>query len=272
MQAPRSPRNSTRSPWIFFGLVFVLAIPFWILGPVAEQLLPRERPINLPLSALQFVCPVIAAAILVYREDGADGVKRLLKRSFDFGRIKGKRWYAPIFFLLPLLLVVEYGVLRLLGVAVPAPQFPVWIVPVFFAAFFIAALCEELGWSGYAIDPLQARWTALGAGVIMGIVWAVWHIVPNTQAPHSPLWLVGQFGNTVTLRVLIVWLYNNTGKSVFAASAFHAMTNVGEFLFPVYGSYYDPFLFFLITAVAAAIIVVIWGPRTVARWRFARRR
>jgi len=71
-----SPR---RSPLKFFILTFVLSIPFWLIGPTAEQKLPL--PFNLPVGALVLVCPMIAALILVYMENGSDGVKQLLKRS-----------------------------------------------------------------------------------------------------------------------------------------------------------------------------------------------
>jgi uncharacterized protein len=103
--------------------------------------------------------------------------------------------------------------------------------------FFIAGLCEELGWSGYAIDPLQARWGALGAGLLMGLVWAAWHWVPLVQAHRSATWIGWWSLYTVALRVVIVWLYNNTGKSVFAASLFHAFSNVSGITL---ANYYNP--------------------------------
>lgn len=68
-------------------------------------------------------------------------------------------------------------------------------------------------------------------------------------------------------RVLILWLFNNTGKSVFAAAMFHDTNNVSWRLFPVHGSYYDPRVTSLIVTVAAAIIAAIWGPRALARRR-----
>jgi hypothetical protein len=73
----------------------------------------------------------------------------------------------------------------------------------------------------------------------------------------------------VASRVLIVWIYNNTGKSVFAAILYHDINNVSSFLFPNYGSHYDPRITGLITALAAAIVTVVWGPRTLARYRNA---
>jgi hypothetical protein len=38
-----------------------------------------------------------------------------------------------------------------------------------------------------------------------------------------------------------------------------------------YGWHYDPFVAFVITAVAAAIVTLLWGPKTLARFRYARR-
>ena len=65
---------------------------------------PKGFPINLPVSALMFVCPLIAAVILVYREEKLGGIRRLLKRVFDYKRIKQKLWYVPIIFLMPSIL------------------------------------------------------------------------------------------------------------------------------------------------------------------------
>jgi len=102
---------------------------------------------------------MVAASILVYRKNKAEGVKELLKRAFDYKRIKAKVWYAPIVLLVPGVMVLTYGLMRLTGAPLPIPQFPVLAAPVMFLAFFIAALGEELGWSGYVIDPMQDRGT-----------------------------------------------------------------------------------------------------------------
>lgn len=262
--------SSRRSPLKFFLLVFILSAPFWLMGDIAEKKFPL--PFNLPVGALVLVCPMIAALILVYRERGSDGVKQLLKRSFDFKRIKRKIWYVPIFFLMPCIIVLEYGLIKLMGVSIPDFQFPILMVPLFSVVFFIGGIFEEIGWTGYATDPLQDRWNALRAGIILGTVWAVWHITPFLQAHYTPIWVAGKSAATVMLRVLIVWIYNNTGKSVFAAISFHSMGNVSELvLFPIYGSYYDPVIAFIVMAVTTSIIIFLWGPRTLARFRFARK-
>lgn len=87
--------SSKRSPRTFFLLVFALSIPLWLIGPVAERSW-GGLPFNLPASAIQFLCPLIAALILVQREDGRDGVRNLLRRIFDLKKIKHKIWYGAL--------------------------------------------------------------------------------------------------------------------------------------------------------------------------------
>ena len=255
-----APQN--QSPLKFFLLVFALSVPFWVVGALTRfQLLE-----GLPVSSLMTFCPLIAALILTYKENKTEGVKELLKRAFDYKRIRAKVWYAPIVLLMPGVMVLTYGLMRLMRLPLPSPQFPVLAALVMFVAFFIAAMGEEVGWTGYAIDPMQDRWNALQASILLGLVWATWNIVPFVQAHRSPAWIAWQCLFLVASRVLIVWIYNNTGKSVFAAILYHDINNVSSFLFPNYGSHYDPRISGLITALAAVIVTVVWGPRTLARY------
>jgi membrane protease YdiL (CAAX protease family) len=254
--------SRSRSPLKFFLLVFGLSTPFWLIGAVTGlQLLP-----GLPVSSLMVCCPLLAALILVYRENKTAGVTELLKRSFDFKRIRAKVWYVPTVLLMPGVMVLSYGLMRLMGSQLPTPQFPVLATLAMFLVSFIAALGEELGWSGYVTDPMQDRWNALRASILLGLVWALWHIVPLVQAHRPPTWIGWQCLCLVAERVLFVWLYNNTGKSVFATAVFHATANLSWQLFPINGSFYDPRITGLIITFAAAIVTVVWEPRTLARF------
>ena len=55
--------------------------------------------------------------------------------------------------------------MRLIGRDLPAPEIILLPALPLFATFLLPALAEELGWSGYALDPLQARWGALIASL-----------------------------------------------------------------------------------------------------------
>jgi membrane protease YdiL (CAAX protease family) len=245
----------------FFGLVFALSIPFWVVGALsASQLLPA-----LPISALAFLCPAAASAILIYRARGRAGVAALFKRSFDFKRIGRKAWLLPLIFLQPGIMALSFIGMRLAGVSVPLPQFSAWLALALFVIFFIAGLGEELGWSGYVIDPLQPRFGALWASLLLGAIWSVWHFIPLLQAHRSWAFIAWWSLGTLASRVIIVWLYNNTGRSVFVAAVFHAMINLTWQLFPVNGSYYDPRLTGLITTIVAVVVVIGWGAPTLVR-------
>ncbi len=258
--------STSKSPLVFFILTFALSSLFWLVGAVIGlQLLP-----GIPLSALSVSCPLIAALILIYRENKSVGMTRLLKRSFDYKRIEAKVWYAPIILFWPGAMVLSYGVMRWMGSPIPAPQFPVLAALIGFLVAFIFALGEELGWMGYAIDPMQDWSNALQASLLLGLVWAAWHLVLLVQAQRTPEYIVWQSCTYLAERVLFVWLYNNTGKSVFATAVFHAMLNVTWQLFPVSGSFYDPRITGLIVALAAVIVTFLWGPKNLARYRYAR--
>jgi membrane protease YdiL (CAAX protease family) len=78
----------------------------------------------------------------------------------------------------------------------------------------------------------------------------------------------------VALRVLLVWLYNNTGQSVFATVLFHATGNLAQIgpildFGPTGYSYEAQRISAMILTAAAAVVIVVWGPRTLTRSTFA---
>ncbi|GGO81557.1 hypothetical protein GCM10012289_70810 [Nonomuraea cavernae] len=246
--------------------MFALSIPFWIFGAVAPDL-SGYLPMNLPVSSLMFLCPLVAALILTYREKGRSGVWELLRRTFDARRVKRGRWYVPLVFLMPVVLLLEYGLMVWAGRPLPSPEIAFAAIPVLFVVFFVAAAGEELGWMGYAAERELSRWSAWKASIAMGSIWAVWHVIPFFQTGHGATWVLWQCVVTVLLRVLIFWFYGNMGKSILAAIVFHDMVNLGVTLFPADGSHYDPFVTSLLLAIVVAGVVFGWGPKTLARHR-----
>ena len=241
--------------FVFFVLLIILSMPFYLLGAIAG--LSSISPLGLPLSALMFLCPMTLALMLTYRKDGRSGMKRLLKRIFDYRRIRMKGWYIPVVLLMPAVLMLSYLIMRLINLPLPVAKISFLMIPVFFLVFSIGAIGEELGWSAYLLEPLQERLGALKASMLLGFVWAVWHIIPYHQMGHSLNWILWQCLATIGLRVIMVWIYNASGKSLFAVIVFHTMINVSEFIFPNYGSHYNPTITGIIILCVAAIVSVI---------------
>ena len=237
----------------FFVLVFLLFIPFLVLGGIYPiELLP-----GLPMSALGAFTPALAALILTYKRHRLSGVRQLLGRSFDFKRIKNPYWFLLILLINPAIAVLAYGIMRVTGVSLPNPiPWTLAIVPLFIL-LFIAALGEEIGWTSYVTEPLLQCWGTLTTSLLLGVVCIVFHFIPLMQAHRSAEWIAWWSLGTISYRLIMTWLYVHSGRSLFGAAVFHAMINLSWQLFPVNGSHYDPRIFSLITFVFAIVLYVI---------------
>jgi len=267
-----SSAASKRSPYLFFVLVYALSLPFWVINVISPMKLPVD---NLPLTDIVATfSPTVAASILVYREERFSGVKNLWKRTFDYKRIKQKAWYIPIVFLMPFIYVLTYGIMRITGQPVPTVWHPPLLTPLLFVLFFFYAALEELGYSGYVTDPMQIRHTALAASLIIGSIHAVWHWPSMISMGMAPGLFVWGTILAISFRILTVWLYNNTGSSVFAAVLFHAVTNTGRSVFPGGRAALelgDAAVAYGLITIAALIVVFLWGPKTLTRFRYSRK-
>lgn len=242
----------------------MLSIPFYQLGAAGGRLPGLAI---LPTSALMAFVPMTSALILVYWQRGIGGAVALFKSAFDTRGAHGAGWYLTALLFMPTVCALEFGVLRLAGSALPVPQIALDEALFFFLIFFVGAIGEEFGWQGFAYAGLRTRRNALGAALILGVVWALWHVIPFVQLGRSANWIVWHSLSAVALRIVIVWLYENTSKSVFIAVVFHTMINVSWALFPIAGSFYDPFVTFVILVLAVGSILLVWRPSTLARFR-----
>lgn len=249
--------TSHGAAWSFFLLVFALSLPFYLVGLTGWRMPGLAM---LPLSALMGFVPMIAALILLARCGGRAAAGRLMARLFEPISLSGLAWLALAIVIMPLVCVAEYILLQQMDVALPAVRFDSGRALFLFAAFFVAAIGEELGWQGYAYDALRSRYSRLAAAMILGIVWAVWHVIPFMEIGRDGGWILWHSLAAVALRFLIVWLYEHAGRRVVIAVVFHAMINLSWAVFPEQGSHYDPFVTLLILAPIATIIAFAWKP------------
>ncbi len=104
---------------------------------------------------------------------------------------------------------------------------PLTILP--FAAFILlfGPLPEELGWRGYALDRLQAKWNALASSLVLGTAWSLWHLplffIEDTYQNGLGLgtlpfrlFMMAMLPETI----LMTWIYNHNRRSTLSAVIF----------------------------------------------------
>jgi uncharacterized protein len=250
-----------RHPLIaFFLLAFALSWIFWLPLVFLRDTIPATQ--GLVLLILGSSVPSLLAIVLTAIVLGRESLRKLLGRLLIW-RVD-PRWY----------LVVVLGPAALAGgmvvfnafVGGPALSFSTSlllgvVIPLAFSIFPGSALGEEIGWRGYALPRLQAGRSALSASLILGVIWAFYHLPLSFtgQAFRSPRILVPFVISTIALSVILTWVYNTTGGSLLLVVLLHATANLPLTLLlePLGGRAMLPFSLFVGLMVVAAIVVVV---------------
>nr|MDO8086539.1 type II CAAX endopeptidase family protein [Candidatus Sigynarchaeum springense] len=263
MVATENSSREIRRCFLFILVAYVFTWFFWIPDALNKMgLIPVS-----PLTGLGFIGafgPLVSAIIVTSVYEGKDGVKNLFKKVLDH-RFK-KRWWLPVFFLMPALVLVAFAIAVLTDGIVPpleALSQPAILVPAFFSVLLLSGpFEEEFGWRGYALPRLQARFNPHVSSVVLGMVWAAWHlpqfIIPgNGMFYKTPLWTF--FPTVVAATFLFTWIYNNTNGSMMTSLLFHTTFNFSMFVFPVLDTNFGYVYVLVIFVVAAALVTAFSG-------------
>lgn len=196
----------------FFFLAYLLTYPLAALYSVS---------LIFPLLAL--FAPAVAACLVLGATEGKTGIKRLFARLLIW-RVPLK-WYAFVIFV-PFVLVFAVWAIHAIFWEV-TPFNLLELSPVSFLIAFLI-IGEELGWRGFALPELQKRFSALTASLILGVLWAFWHL-PNFLIPGYPHYGQSFFAfllAATAYSILITFVFNRTSGSVLIASIFHAAINL----------------------------------------------
>jgi membrane protease YdiL (CAAX protease family) len=222
----------TRYPLAAF-LVTVYAFGWTILIAAAGYF---GLPMLLSSSLAMVFGLALPAFVVTAATSGKAGVRDLLGRCLRW-RV-GIGWYvlASLGLLFATLLVASV----FLGVAPLEALVEKW--PLFFTMFLLGVLiplvithlAEEAGWTGFMQDKMQERRGPLLASILVAPAFVLFHFpLAFLEAPQIDLEIV-QFA-LVTLavqavvvvffRVVIMWLYNGSGRSVLIVALFHSAFN-----------------------------------------------
>ena len=220
----------------------------------------------------------IASLIMTGLTLGRDAVITLLKR-FLIWRV-GWKWYLAPFLLAPALIVggvylnaaltrVPPGFSTVMAHRIfgESAYLPLFILP-FFLVDFIAN-GEEIGWRGYVLPRLQAKYGALTSALIVGVIWGLWHL-PKYLSHWDIVSFAWFMAHTTIVSVIYTWLYNGTKGSLLLVTLFHAATNTTGVFMPmantVSSGNMGAYIMYILLEMAAAIIIVIaTGPERLSR-------
>ncbi len=247
---------------LFFSCTFILSWTVWLPG-----LLHARGVIELELAGQTLVqigayAPSAVALLLVWinskgKKNGA--VKELLRRAVEMNF--SWKWYLFAILLAPVLMGIAYVCTRLntgLTFDLEIINKP-YLVFIFFPyiLFLGGPLGEELGWRGYALPRLLTTFRPITASLILGVIWAVWHL-PQFFMEDTVQSLIPFYGYaivTVFNSIFITILFLRTGGSVFPAILYHLFSNFSYSLFPVFQTRSGQIWILIIFSAAAAGIV-----------------
>lgn len=260
-------------PWDFIAVTFGFAWIFWLPGVLETQGLLR---LPVPWNAfflMGIFGPLAGALYATARRGGWPAIRRFLTRVLDV-RLGLNWWLVILIFPLipPALALWIQGLLESSGAAPPVLANPWMILPTILFMTVLGGGQEEFGWRGYALDILQSRWSALTASVVLGLIWGLWHLplffIQHTGQYYMPLWAFVLASPAFS--ILTTWIYNSTGKRLFAALLFHGVINAGLETFPpiqkVAGA--DQLAFYIVCGLywlCALFIVALFGGRHLSR-------
>jgi membrane protease YdiL (CAAX protease family) len=239
--------------WLFW-LPIGLARAGWFELPVTED----------RLATLGQFGPFASAIILAALDGRSGGTLGLLGRLVQW-RVNPV-WFAVVLLLPPVCMygaIAGHALVHGSAVALSLPGDASTLLPHLLMTLVTGGpLGEEPGWRGFALPRLQSAWHPVPASVLLGVIWAVWHL---------PLWWIADvpasFGvylvGVIPLTYLFTWVFNHTKGSVLVALLFHASLNTSLVRLPIFPAWGEWTV--LLWVVAISIGIVEWrrgaGPR-----------
>lgn len=206
---------------ITFGLTWGLALLLMLFYDQIVALFGEVTPGN-PLFILAVYSPAIAGIALVLYHYGLKGLGSFLRR-LTLWRMSAWWW---LFLLLGIPAVFFIGA----AAAGTIGEFPFspWTeaLPALLMALFIGPI-EEFGWRGVALPLLQRKYAPIWSALILGVIWAVWHIPSFLIGglPQSAWSIVPFFAGLIALSVILTPMFNAARGSLLIAALFHFQLN-----------------------------------------------
>ncbi|MBI3132854.1 MAG: CPBP family intramembrane metalloprotease [Acidobacteria bacterium] len=231
----------TRFPILaFLLLTFLITWGCVLYIAAGEAGVLGHKPSILWLALVGQFGPLWAALLLIALQSGRDGLRRLLRSAINFRLDRGV-WVVILLFA-PAGLLFAFGGFALFNgghldfhqIAWPKVVGGVLVGTVIGLLF--GGVSEEIGWRGYLLPRLQGRMHPVFSGIIVGVVWALWHLDPEIvatgiQKGWHPFWVewskyqANYLLETIPFSIFMTAVFNRTRGSLFAMMLVHSISN-----------------------------------------------
>lgn len=218
----------------YFVIAYAISWAFMLpLALSAQGLIQKQFPYA--LYYLASTGPALSALIVTAFAEGRAGLRKLLGHLVKWRVGVGYYIFAVLVpvALFGIALVINYiftGVWTDLGLLGQADYLPYLGIPGVLGVWFLTyGMGEEIGWRGFALPRLQRNRPAANAALLLGIIWACWHLPAfffrDTYIEMGPLGFPMFVVSIVFASVVFAWLYNSTGGSLLLVILFHVFFN-----------------------------------------------
>lgn len=215
----------------FFLITFAITWSYW--GLVLAVPVPPQSPFRGVLVLGGVFSPGLTALLLTALTRGRTGTRALLRPVLQWQ--VAARWYV---FAVTYIVFIKLAVALVFRLVTGAwPRFgtePLYIIPFAILLSTPFQSGEEIGWRGYALPRLAARFGLASASVLLGVIWALWHLplffVADADTYHQPFFVY--LVQVTALSVAIAWLWQRTGGSLLLTMLMHAAVNNSKDIVP----------------------------------------
>jgi membrane protease YdiL (CAAX protease family) len=153
------------------------------------------------------------------------------------------------------LFTIAYFIGKLMGMDVNIGSNLFAIITIGILGIIIGAVTEEIGWRSFLQPMLERKHSVFISSAIVGLIWGIWHI---GHFMNGPIFMLGFLVFTISVSIIIAFLYKNTQYNIIISSLFHASINIGFTIFFTNG--FENVRFFLVISfiwlITAAIITI----------------
>jgi CAAX protease family protein len=257
---------------VFLSIAYLASAAIFALPLLSRNgigVIDLELPGIAPFILLSAISLAVAAFITTALAEGREGVRELRRRVFHF-RVRPV-WYPIALLLLPVAAVTTAVALTGIGPVVALATDPMIIVGAVLGsivAFLLVNLWEEAAWTGFALERLQPKLGPIGASVITTWLQAIVHLplvfvaggVTDGRVPPDqiPFYLVALFVLPISVRLVLTWLYNASGRSVPIVGLYHAGLGIatGSGFIPLLTTAIDPVWVYAGFAILAGMVLI----------------